>query len=71
VPDEEWGESVAAFVVLDPDVELDAAAIVERCRRDLASYKKPRHVFFVDSLPRNTTNKVSKNELRARFQTSR
>jgi fatty-acyl-CoA synthase len=71
VPDEEWGESVAAFVVLDPDAKLDAAAIVEHCRRDLAGYKKPRHVVFVDSLPRNTTNKVSKIELRARFAAPR
>ena len=67
VPDEEWGESVAAFVVRAPGASLDAAAIVEYCRRQLASYKKPRHVLFVDSLPRNTTNKVSKIALRAQF----
>ena len=67
VPDEEWGESVAAFVVQAPGAGLDAAAVVEHCRRQLASYKKPRHVVFVDSLPRNTTNKISKIALRAQF----
>ena len=67
VPDEEWGESVAAFVVQAPGAGLDEAAVVAHCRRQLASYKKPRYVVFVDSLPRNTTNKISKIALRAQF----
>ena len=67
VPDEEWGESVAAFVVPAPGAVLDAAAVVEHCRQHLASYKKPRHVVFVDALPRTTTNKVSKVTLREQF----
>jgi len=67
VPDEEWGETVAAFVVRAPDAEFDAAAVIAHCRENLASYKKPRHVVFVDSLPRGTTNKVDKNALRQRF----
>ena len=64
VPDEEWGESVVAFVVATADSGLDAARIIGYCRSHLASYKKPRHVRFVDSLPRGTTNKVAKNLLR-------
>jgi fatty-acyl-CoA synthase len=67
VPDEEWGEAVAAYVVLAAGAALDQAAIVDHCRRSLAGYKKPRHVFFVDSLPRTTVNKVSKDTLRAWF----
>lgn len=67
VPDEEWGEAVAAYVVLAPGAALDQAAIVDHCRRNLAGYKKPRHVFLVESLPRTTVNKVSKETLRARF----
>jgi fatty-acyl-CoA synthase len=67
VPDDEWGEAVAAFVVTAPGLELDAARVVAHCREHLASYKKPRHVLFVEALPRNTTNKVDKNALRARF----
>jgi acyl-CoA synthetase (AMP-forming)/AMP-acid ligase II len=67
VPDEEWGESVAVYVVRMPGSELGAAQIIEHCRRSLASYKKPRHVFFIDALPRTTVNKISKAELRSRF----
>jgi fatty-acyl-CoA synthase len=67
VPDEEWGESVAAYVVRRPDAPLDADRIVEHCREKLASYKKPRHVIFLDALPRTGANKIAKNELRAMF----
>lgn len=67
VPDERWGETVAAFVVRAPGATLDAGAVIAHCRDHLASYKKPRYVLFVESLPRNTTNKVDKNALRARF----
>ena len=67
VPDEHWGEAVAAIVVKAPDAALDAAMVIAHCRENLASYKKPRHVVFVDSLPRGTTNKVDKNALRQRF----
>jgi acyl-CoA synthetase (AMP-forming)/AMP-acid ligase II len=65
IPDEQWGEAVAAFVVRTPGSSLDAATVIEHCRQQLAAYKRPRHVVFVDSLPRNTTNKVSKATLRA------
>jgi len=64
VPDAQWGESVAAYVVVQPGVELTAQSVVDHCREHLASYKKPRDVVFVDSLPRGTTNKVAKNRLR-------
>jgi len=67
VPDEMWGESVAAFVVKAPGAGFDASTVIAHCRQNLASYKKPRHVLFVESLPRNTTNKVDKNALRAQF----
>lgn len=64
VPDAQWGEAVAAFVVKEPGCALDADAIVEHCKSHLASYKKPRHVRFLESLPRGTTNKVAKDVLR-------
>jgi fatty-acyl-CoA synthase len=67
VPDDEWGESIAAFVVRQPGSALDEAGIVEHCRRNLASYKKPRHVFYIDALPRTGANKVSKPMLREMF----
>ena len=68
VPDDTWGEAVAAFVVAEPTARLDASSIVDHCRSHLASYKKPRHVRFVDSLPRTTVNKVSKALLRKQFE---
>jgi fatty-acyl-CoA synthase len=64
VPDKEWGEAVAAFVVTETGHPLDADAVVAHCKAQLASYKKPRHVRFVPGLPRGTTNKVAKNVLR-------
>jgi fatty-acyl-CoA synthase len=67
VPDEQWGESVAAYIVRHPGSQLLAAEVIEHCRANLASYKKPRHVVFVDSLPRTTVNKVSKDTLRKQF----
>ena len=67
VPDEEWGESVAAYVVKAPGSSLDSGQVIEHCRENLASYKKPRYVVFVDSLPRGTTNKVAKDKLRAQW----
>lgn len=67
VPDDAWGETVAAFVVQAPGAHLDASRVIAHCREQIASYKKPRHVIFVESLPRNTANKVDKNILRAQF----
>jgi long-chain acyl-CoA synthetase len=64
VPDETFGEAVAAFVEARADARLTAEQVIEHCRAELASYKKPRHVYFVDTLPRNAVGKVLKNELR-------
>ncbi len=63
VPDAEFGESVAA-VIVRADPALTAAAVVAFCRDQLASYKKPKHVRFVDALPRNALGKVQKHLLR-------
>lgn len=64
VPDAIFGEAVAAFVELGPDARLDAAALIEHCRERIAGYKKPKHVFFVETLPRNALGKVLKAPLR-------
>jgi fatty-acyl-CoA synthase len=66
VPDEHWGEAVAAFVVRKPGGDLDESGVIEHCRQNLASYKKPRHVFFIEELPRTSVGKVSKEVLRQR-----
>ena len=68
VPDDEWGESVTAYVVAAPGAGVDAQRVIDHCRQNLASFKKPRHVVFVDSLPRGTTNKVAKSVLREQWR---
>ncbi|HWM35295.1 MAG TPA: AMP-binding protein [Pseudolysinimonas sp.] len=67
VPDERFQEAVCAFVVLTPGSSLTVDDIIEHSRTRLASYKKPRHVFIVDELPRTPSGKVTKYVLRERF----
>ncbi len=64
VPDDEWGESVKAFVVLKPGRVADEAEIIQTAKDNLASYQKPRTVEFVDALPKAPTGKILKRELR-------
>lgn len=64
VPDERWGESGCAVVALQEGAEISEQAILEHCRLQLARFKHPKHVVFVDELPRNATGKVLKFELR-------
>ena len=66
VPDERLGEVGMAFVVVDAGPPIEPAAIVEWARAEMANYKVPRFVEFVDALPVNATGKVVKDELRAR-----
>ncbi|NHN48320.1 long-chain fatty acid--CoA ligase [Halostella sp. JP-L12] len=64
IPDERRGETVKAFIVPTPDADVTAEEIKEYCLSNLAEYKHPREVEFVDELPRTTTGKVQKFELR-------
>ncbi len=66
VPDEVWGQRLAAFVVLAPGSTLDADGVREIVRTALARHCVPRDVTFLDELPRNATGKVLTRELRAR-----
>jgi malonyl-CoA/methylmalonyl-CoA synthetase len=63
LPDPEFGEKVVAAIVRD-DQALTAEKVVAFCREDLAGYKKPRQVAFVDALPRNALGKLLKHEVR-------
>ena len=67
VPDEEWGEEPRALVILKKGETATAEEIMEHCRAELASFKRPRSVIFVDSLPRNPMGKVIKRELREKY----
>ena len=67
VPDERWGEAVAAAIVLRPGTRANEGDLIAHVRSRVASYKKPSRVYFVDSLPRNASMKVLKAQLIARF----
>jgi long-chain acyl-CoA synthetase len=67
VPDEKWGETVRAIVVLGPVGTLDEASVIAHCRANLAHYKCPTSVEAVDALPRNPSGKLLKRELRAPY----
>ena len=67
VPDAVFGEAVAAFIELRPGATASEEEIVAHCRDRLAGYKKPKHVRFFGPLPRNSTGKVQKFELRKAY----
>jgi len=69
VPDHRMGEVGMAFVVLRPGATLDADELITWCREQMANYKVPRHVEFVDALPLNASGKVLKYQLRERGET--
>ncbi|MFD1587400.1 long-chain fatty acid--CoA ligase [Halorientalis brevis] len=64
IEDERRGETVKAFVVPTPGAEATPEDVKQYCLDNLAEYKHPREVEFVDELPRTTTGKVQKFELR-------
>jgi long-chain acyl-CoA synthetase len=64
VPDEKWGESVKAVVVLKEGAEASEEEIIDFCKERLASYKKPRSVDFRDSFPKTGSGKIKKGEIR-------
>lgn len=61
--DEEWGERVAAHVVLTVGSTIDPTILEEHCRRELAGYKIPRRWYIIDALPRNAGGKIVKRDL--------
>ncbi len=63
VPDERFGQRLRAFVVLNEGAELTVDEIKAYVAQNLARYKAPRDVVFVDELPRNPTGKVLKRKL--------
>jgi fatty-acyl-CoA synthase len=64
--DPEFGQRLVAYVVPVRGASLAADVVQEFIAANLARYKVPREVHFVDELPRNPTGKVLKRELRAR-----
>ncbi len=68
VPHVDFGEAVVAIVVSDNSQTVSEADIIEACRSDLANFKIPKKVVFVDELPRNTMAKVQKQRLREEYE---
>jgi acyl-CoA synthetase (AMP-forming)/AMP-acid ligase II len=63
VPDERMGEVARAYLVLDAAVQLDEAAVITWSREQMANYKVPRSVVFLQELPMNAGGKVDKAAL--------
>jgi fatty-acyl-CoA synthase len=64
VPDDDWGELITAFVVLQPGCSLDLATVRRHCDGRLASYKHPRRIVVVDALPRTgATHQIQRRVL--------
>ena len=64
VPDERWGETVKAIVVLRAVMRASEGEIINFCRGRLGGFERPRSVDVVDALPRNPSGKVLKRVLR-------
>ncbi|MCB1743997.1 MAG: AMP-binding protein [Gammaproteobacteria bacterium] len=67
LPDSEWGESICAYVACKSGQSVSPAALVDHCRAQIASYKKPRHLVVLDQLPKNVNGKLDKNAMREHF----
>jgi acyl-CoA synthetase (AMP-forming)/AMP-acid ligase II len=67
VPDPKWGEAIKAVVSLVPGKTATEQELIDFCKDNIASYKKPKSVDFVDELPKSNYGKILKRELRAQY----
>jgi long-chain acyl-CoA synthetase len=67
VPDPVWTQSVLAVVVLNEPGAATAEEIIEHCRTNIASYKKPRIVEFADELPKTASGAIDYDALDERY----
>ncbi|MGD8612746.1 MAG: long-chain-fatty-acid--CoA ligase [Desulfobacterales bacterium] len=68
VPDDYWGESVKAYVVLKGGMNATEEEIIDLCKKAIASYKKPRSVEFVQQLPKSPTGKILKRVIKDQYR---
>jgi malonyl-CoA/methylmalonyl-CoA synthetase len=68
VPHPDFGEGVAAVVVVNPEAGVTEKQIIEHLRGRLAAFKVPKRVMFVDAFPRNAMGKIQKNILRDTYK---
>ncbi|KIF80142.1 AMP-binding protein [Noviherbaspirillum autotrophicum] len=64
VPDKKYGEELCAWIILRPGAKLDADALRDYCKGQIAHYKVPRYIRFVDAFPMTITGKVQKFRIR-------
>jgi long-chain acyl-CoA synthetase len=64
IADDNWGERVTAAIALKPGASATAEELVAHCRHQLASFKLPKRIVFLDELPKNPSGKILKRELR-------
>ena len=67
VPDDKWGEALKAIISLKTGMKASEEEIIDFCKQNLASYKKPKSVDFVDELPKNPYGKILKRELKEKY----
>ncbi len=71
VPDDRWGEALKAVIVVRPEHDLTVEDVLQVCTDNLASYKKPQSVEFVDGLPKTGSGKIMRREIRDRYWAGR
>jgi long-chain acyl-CoA synthetase len=71
VPDPVWVERVHAVIALEQGADVKKDDVIAFCKEHLASYKAPKSLEFVDSLPKNPQGKILKKEIRAKYRTDR
>lgn len=67
IPHEYWGEAVHAVVVLEAGAKATVEEIIEHCARNMAGYKKPKSIEFVEALPVSGYGKVMRREIREKY----
>jgi Acyl-CoA synthetases (AMP-forming)/AMP-acid ligases II len=71
VPDEKWGETIKALVVVAPGAQVTEGEIIAYCKERMAGYKAPTSVEFREDIPRTATGKVQKFKLREAYWSGR
>ncbi len=67
VPDELWGESVKAVIVCKKGMKVSENELIEHCKMQLASYKKPKSVEFVEEIPKNSYGKIVRRMIKEKY----
>ena len=67
LPDEIWGQKVCAAIVLKPGEQLSSEEVIEFCQEKIASFKKPKVVYFVERLPKSPIGKILRSVLKKQF----